>query len=456
MSQGTLGLTPERKIYTVSELTGQVKDILERTFRDVWVQGEVSNFRVSPYGHYYFTLKDEAAQMRCFCHKKEMKFYKFRPEDGLQITARGLLSVYEPRGDYQLVVSYLEPAGYGALQVAFEQLKERLRKEGLFEAARKRPLPLLPRRIGLVTSPRGAAIADMIRILRRRFEGLHLILYPVRVQGEGAAEEIVEAVEYFSRVRVKPEVLIVARGGGSFEDLWAFNEEVVARALAASKIPVISAVGHETDFTIADFVADVRAATPSAAAELVVARKEDFTASIAALEDKLRRDIQYQILHARQRLTALLAHRGFQRLQAFLQEQAQWANELHTRLLAAVRDAVGEARGVLAVQVSRLGAFDLRGRLRERGLRLVEQQRRLVERTRTQLGAAAHRLEVLAGQLGQLSPLAILERGYAIVFDAAGKIVKRAAAVRVGEAIDVQLHRGRLRARVQKKDTGGQ
>ncbi|MFQ5927496.1 MAG: exodeoxyribonuclease VII large subunit [Terriglobia bacterium] len=456
MRQGTLGLAPERKIYTVSELTGQVKGVLERTFRDLWVQGEVSNFRVSPYGHYYFTLRDQAAQIRCFCHKKEMKFYKFRPEDGLQITVRGLLSVYEPRGDYQLVVSYLEPAGYGALQVAFEQLKERLRREGLFAAARKRPLPLLPGRIGLVTSPRGAAIADMIRILRRRFEGLHLLLYPVRVQGEGAGGEIVEAVRYFNRAKPKPDVVIVARGGGSLEDLWAFNEEAVARALAASKIPVISAVGHETDFTIADFVADVRAATPSAAAELVVARKDEFISSITALEDKLARDVRYRILRAQQRLTALLAHRGFRRLQAFLHEQGQRADELHTRLVAALREAVAEARGALAVQVSRLGAFDLRGLVRVRELRLGEQQRRLLERIRASLRVAAHRLEVFTRQLGQLSPLAILERGYAIVFDAEGKIVKSAAAVKVGEAVDVRLHRGRLRAQVRKKETTDQ
>ncbi|MBI4461906.1 MAG: exodeoxyribonuclease VII large subunit [Acidobacteria bacterium] len=453
MSQTTLGLVPERRIYSVSELTGQIRDILERTFRDLWVQGEVSNFRVSPYGHYYFTLKDQTAQLRCFCHKKDMKFYKFRPEDGLQITARGALSVYEQRGEYQLVVSYLEPAGYGALQVAFEQLKERLRKEGLFEVARKRPLPLLPQRIGLVTSPRGAAVADMIRILRRRFEGLHLIVYPVRVQGEGAAEEIVEAIEYFNQAPGQPQVLIVARGGGSLEDLWAFNEEALARAIAASKIPVISAVGHETDFTIADFVADVRAPTPSAAAEMVVARKDEFLANIASLQSKLTRDFQYQVLHARQRLTELLAHRGFRRLQAFLHQQAQRADELHSRLIQALRDRAADARTELAVQLSRLTAFDLRGLVRVRALRLAEQHRQLAERTRTRLRAAAHRLEVLAGQLAQLSPLAILERGYAIVFDAEGKVISHAAAVQVGEAIDVRLHRGRLQAEVKKRET---
>ena len=448
-----LGLAPERKIFMVSELTAQVRDLLERTFRDLWVQGEVSNFRVSQYGHYYFTLKDATAQLRCFCNRKEMKFYKFRPEDGLQITVRGALSVYETRGEYQLVVSYLEPAGYGALQVAFEQLKQRLRQEGLFDAAQKRPLPLLPRQIGLVTSPRGAAIADIIRILERRFEGLHLILYPVRVQGEGAAEEIAEAVEYFNQADPRPDVLIVARGGGSIEDLWAFNEEIVARALGASKIPVISAVGHETDFTIADFVADVRAATPSAAAELVVARKQEFQTAVSGLEAKLTRDIQYRILEGRQRLTELHAHVGFRRLQAFFHEQAQRADELRARLVQGLRGRVVAARAGLAVQASRLEAFDLQGLVRLHRLRLAEQHRQLVERTHASLRAAAHRLEVLRGQLQPLSPLAVLERGYAIVFDAAGNIVRTAAAVEVGDAIDVRLHQGRLQATVRKKET---
>jgi len=453
MSQQTLGLVPERRIYTVTELTGQIRDILERTFRDVWVQGEVSNFRVSPYGHYYFTLKDATAQLRCFCNKKDMKFYKFRPEDGLQVTLRGALSVYEPRGEYQIVVSYLEPAGYGALQVAFEQLKEQLKKEGLFDAARKRPLPLLPRRIGLVTSPRGAAIADIIRILRRRHEGLHLLLYPVRVQGEGAAEEIVEAIEFFNRLAEKPDVLIVGRGGGSLEDLWAFNEESVARALAASKIPVISAVGHETDFTMADFVADVRAPTPSAAAELVVARKDEFLSAIESLRQKLVDDIEYRILEARQRLTELLAHRGFRRLEAFLREQIQRADELHNRLAQALRTRMSEARAALAVQTARLAAFDLRGLVRVERLHLANQHQRLLERTRNLLRAGRHQLEVLTGQLTSLSPLAILERGYAIVFDAQGRILKSAAAVKVGEEIQVRLHRGRLEAEVRKRET---
>ncbi|HXE76056.1 MAG TPA: exodeoxyribonuclease VII large subunit [Candidatus Xenobia bacterium] len=427
-------LVPERRIWTVSELTAQVRDLLERAFRDLWVQGEVSNFRVSPYGHYYFTLKDEAAQLRCFVHKRDARFLRMQPQDGLAITARGALGVYEPRGEYQLLVNYLEPVGVGALQLAFEQLKQRLATEGLFEAARKKPLPMLPRRIGLVTSPRGAAIADMVRILRRRYENLHLLLYPVRVQGEGAAEEIVEAIQFFNRAHVslRPDVVILARGGGSLEDLWAFNEEAVARAIAGSKIPVITGVGHETDFTIADFVADLRAPTPSAAAELVIQSKEELKQRLRALDTRLAERLRYQVLHARHQLSQLMRARGWRRMESLLREQAQRADELALRLRQALLDSVARRRQEWAVLAARLASYDLRGAVQRERLRL----------------------KALAGQLNQLSPLAVLERGYAIVFDAEGKVVKSAAAVRVGDPLEVQLARGRLRADVRKKEPG--
>lgn len=427
--QGKLQLVPERKVWTVSELTAQVRDLLERAFRELWVQGEVSNFRVSPYGHYYFTLKDNAAQLRCFVNRKDTRFLRLRPEDGLEVTLRGSLSVYEQRGEYQIVVNYLEPVGLGALQLAFDQLKARLQAEGLFAAARKKPLPMLPQRIGLVTSPRGAAIADIIRILRRRYENLHLLLYPVRVQGEGAAEEIVEALRYFNRARTV-EVIILARGGGSLEDLWAFNEEVVARAMAASKIPILTGVGHETDFTIADFVADLRAPTPSAAAELVIKSKEEMKERLRGLETKLAQQARYRVLHARQRLTQLLAARGWRRLEGIVRERAQYADELASHLRQALRELVVEARQQWAVAAAHLASFHLRG---------------AVERERL-------RLRVLVGQLNQLSPMNVLERGYAIVFDDQGKIVKSAAAVRVGDPLAIQLARGRLHAEVKKKE----
>ena len=430
--QRQLQLVPERKVWRVAELTAQVRELLERAFRDLWVQGEVSNFRVSPYGHYYFTLKDASAQLRCFVNKKDTRLLRLRPEDGLEITVRGALGVYEARGEYQLLVNYLEPVGLGALQLAFEQLKARLQAEGLFAAARKKPLPMLPQRLGLITSPRGAAVADMIRILRRRYENLHLLLYPVRVQGEGAAEEMVEALQYFNRSAPRVDVIILARGGGSLEDLWAFNEEVLARAIAASKIPVITGVGHETDFTIADFVADLRAPTPSAAAELVIKSKEQLKERLQALEARMAQLVRYQTLHSRQRLTELLAAPGWRRLEGLVREQSQRADELAAALRLALRDSVAEARQRWALAAARLASFDLRGRVRQERLRL----------------------KALAGQLHQLSPMRVLERGYAIVFDEAGNVVKSAGAVSVGDALAIQLARGRLRAEVKKKEKG--
>ena len=430
--QRQLQLVPERKVWRVAELTAQVRELLERAFRDLWVQGEVSNFRVSPYGHYYFTLKDASAQLRCFVNKKDTRLLRLRPEDGLEITVRGALGVYEARGEYQLLVNYLEPVGLGALQLAFEQLKARLQAEGLFAAARKKPLPMLPQRLGLITSPRGAAVADMIRILRRRYENLHLLLYPVRVQGEGAAEEMVEALQYFNRAAPRVDVIILARGGGSLEDLWAFNEEVLARAIAASKIPVITGVGHETDFTIADFVADLRAPTPSAAAELVIKSKEQLKERLQALEARMAQLVRYQTLHSRQRLTELLAAPGWRRLEGLVREQSQRADELAAALRPALRDSVAEARQRWALAAARLASFDLRGRVRQERLRL----------------------KALAGQLHQLSPMRVLERGYAIVFDEAGNVVKSAGAVSVGDALAIQLARGRLRAEVKKKEKG--
>src|SRR3984893_7547283 len=270
MSQTSLfDLTPERRVWRVSELTERISELLERAFTDVWVEGEVSNCREAQSGHIYFTLKDARSQIRCVCFRDQARLLKCRPEDGLHITVRGSLGVYEPRGEYQVYVSHIEPVGLGALQLAFEQLKKKLDGEGLFDEARKKPLPVLPRCIGVVSSPTGAAIRDILRVLKRRFPNAHVRLYPVKVQGDGAANEIAAAVNYFTHARFA-DVLIVARGGGSLEDLWAFNEEVVARAIFASEIPVITGVGHEADFTIADFVADLRAPTPSAAAELVV------------------------------------------------------------------------------------------------------------------------------------------------------------------------------------------
>src|SRR6202008_1054559 len=286
MDQLQFNFKPERRVYTVSDLTARIRDLLARNFTDVSVQGEISNLRPASSGHIYFTLKDERAQVRCVFFKQQQRGMKFRPEDGLKVTVRGSVSVYEARGEYQIYVESLEPVGRGALQAAFEQLKKKLEGEGLFDPARKKLLQLLPSRIGLITSRAGAAVRDVVRILTRRFPNVHLTLYPVRVQGEEAAGEIVEALRYFSK-RQAADVVLLVRGGGSIEDLWSFNEEKVARAIAACAVPVISGVGHETDFTIADFVADVRASTPSAAAELVVKSRQEFQRHLGELEHKI-------------------------------------------------------------------------------------------------------------------------------------------------------------------------
>ena len=315
MSQASLfNLMPERRVWKVSELTDRIRDLLESAFFDIWVEGEVSNFRAAQSGHLYFTLKDAHAQIRCICFRDQARGLKFRPEDGLHVTVRGSISVYDVRGEYQIYVTNIEPVGLGALQLAFEQLKKRLQEEGLFDESRKKPLPVLPRCIGIVTSPTGAAIRDILRVLKRRFPNAHVRLYPVKVQGDGAAKEIATAVNYFTRAKFA-DVLIVARGGGSLEDLWAFNEEVVARAIVASEIPVITGIGHEADFTIADFVADLRAPTPSAAAELVVRSRQEFERHIAEHQRHLVQQIRYWFSERRHRVRDLQTHRGFRQLE---------------------------------------------------------------------------------------------------------------------------------------------
>jgi len=405
MPQFQLNLAPERKIWSVTELTARIRDLLARNFTDIWVQGEISNSHEAQSGHFYFTLKDAKAQVRCVCFKSQVRLLKFHPEDGLSVTLRGSISVYEPRGEYQIYVEHLEPVGLGALQLAFEQLKRKLEAEGLFDPARKKLLPLLPQRIGLVTSPRGAAVRDIVRILRRRFPNVRITLYPVRVQGEGASAEIAGALAYFNRQKLA-DVLILARGGGSLEDLQAFNEESVARAIAASKIPVISGVGHETDFTIADFVADMRASTPSAAAELVVQTRREFDRHISELLQTLGQRLRYLLLERKHRLQALATHRAFRRPIELLRKVRQLADELTSEL------------GVRA----------------ERLLRVKRE-----------------RLERLRVQLEERSPLRVLERGYAIAYDAAGNVVRSADQVAVGDPVRVQFRRDWILTEVKEK-----
>src|SRR5258706_11608745 len=454
MIQPTLNLNPQptRKAWTVSELTAKIRDLLAKNFTDITVQGEISNCREAQSGHIYFTLKDDRAQVRCVFFKQQQRGIKFRPEDGLQMTVRGSISVYESRAEYQIYVEKIELMGQGALQLAFEQLKKRLEAEGLFDAARKKPLPLLPSRIGIITSPKGAAVRDVVRILTRRFPNVHLTVYPVRVQGEGSAEEIVKALKFFNQKKFV-DVLILARGGGSMEDLWSFNEEIVARAIFASEIPVISGVGHETDFTIADFVADVRASTPSAAAELVVQTRREFDKHIADLRETLAGLIRYRLLEFSRRVHELSARRGFRRPLDLLRQQRQRADEMTSRLVLGLRVRLEQARKRFTAAHLRIATFDFRVKIAAFRLRLEKRTAELGVRIDRQLRAKPERWQRLTLQLPERGPLKALERGYAIATDAAGNLLRSADQVQVGDNVAIQLHRGRLATEVRKKET---
>jgi exodeoxyribonuclease VII large subunit len=451
MTQFQLNLAPERKVWSVSELTERIRDLLAGEFTDIWVEGEISNCHEAQSGHLYFTLKDARAQARCVCFRNNVRLLKFRPEDGLHVTVRGSVDVYEPRGEYQIYVEHVEPVGLGALQLAFEQLKKRLEAEGLFDPSEKKPLPVLPGRIGLVTSPKGAAVRDIVRILRRRFPNVRLVLYPVRVQGEGAAGDIVEAIKFFNAKQMV-DVMILARGGGSLEDLWAFNEEKVARAIAGSQIPIISGVGHETDFTIADFVADVRVSTPSAAAEIVVQTRQEFDQHLVQQRDRMEQRTRYLLLEMRHRLQELAAHRGFRRLEELLRQYRQQADELVVRLGQGLQTRLEQARRRFTIAQTRIAAFDLRARIATLRLRVEQRSAELRVRAERFLLARRQRLERLMVQLDERSPLGLLERGYAIIYDAAGRVVRSVEQVAIGDELAVQLARGRLAAEVKRKE----
>jgi exodeoxyribonuclease VII large subunit len=450
--QLTFNLMPERRAWTVSELTARIRDLLAKNFTGITVQGEISNCREAQSGHFYFTLKDDRAQVRCVFFKQQQRGIKFRPEDGLQMTVRGSISVYEPRGEYQIYVESLEPIGLGALQLAFEQLKKRLEAEGLFDASRKKPLPLLPSRIGLITSPKGAAVRDVVRILTRRFPNVHLTVYPVRVQGEGSAEEIVKALKFFNAKKMV-DVLILARGGGSLEDLWSFNEEIVARAIFASEIPVISGVGHEMDFTIADFVADVRASTPSAAAELVVQTRREFDKHIADIQETISGLIRYRLLEMSRRVHELSARRGFRRPLDLLRQQRQRADEMTSRLALGLRARLEQSRKRFTAAHLRIVSFDFRVKIAAFRLRLEKRSAELGVRAERLLRAKRDRWQRLALQLQERGPLKVLERGYAIATDAAGNLLRDADQVQLGDTVAIQLHRGRLTTEVKKKES---
>jgi exodeoxyribonuclease VII large subunit len=451
VSQLQFNLMPERRVYSVTELTGRIRDLFTRNFTDILVEGEISNCHEAQSGHIYFVLKDKTSQIRAVCFKTQVRAMKFRPENGLHVTVRGSISVYEARGDYQIYVESIEPVGLGALQLAFDQLKKRLEAEGLFSPDRKKPLPMLPRCIGLITSPTGAAVRDVVRILRRRFHNVHLTLFPVRVQGDGAALEIVRALQFFNRQQ-SVDVLILARGGGSLEDLWAFNEEAVARAIAQSTIPVISGVGHETDFTIADFVADVRASTPSAAAELVVNTRREFDKHVADLRQTLLDQMRYRILVLSRRVHELGTRRGFRRPLDLLHQQRQRADELTSRIAHALRANLTLSTKRFNVAHKRIVAFDFRMKIAAVRLRLEKLQLELASRSDRALRNKRERLDRLNLQLHERSPLRVLERGYAIATDSAGQILRSSTQVAVGDAVNLRLHQGRLTTSVTAKE----
>ena len=439
-----------RDVFTVTRLNREARMLLESGLPAQWIEGELSNFSRPGSGHWYFTLKDGAAQVRCAMFRQRNLMVRMTPRDGLHVLLRARVSLYEARGEFQLIVDHLEEAGEGALRRKLEELKSRLAAEGLFDAARKRPLPALPKRIGVVTSPTGAAIRDILKVLGRRFPAIPVLIYPVPVQGAGAGEKIAEAIRLASE-RAEVDVLIVARGGGSLEDLWSFNEEVVVRAIAAASMPVVSGVGHEIDVTLADLAADLRAPTPSAAAELVVPDREDWLRRLARDEARLAAALAARLTRERTRLQWLEGRLQQLHPSARLRQHAQRLDELAARLRRATDGRIDLARHRLATCAARFVAVSPALRLRTLAVRHTTLDARLSVAMSRRLELAQARFALAVRGLQSLSPLATLERGYAIVFDAAGRVVSDAATVEPGTTIEARLARGRLRARVEKR-----
>lgn len=445
----TFQMAQQRKVWSVRDLVSAVRTHLEREYTDVWLEGEISNFRPAESGHLYFTLKDENAQIRIVMFRSQARLLRFRPENGLHIIARGRITVYDARGELQLSAEYLEPKGAGALQIAFEQLKARLQAEGLFDASHKKPIPPMPRAIGVVTSPRAAALRDILNVLRRRHESANVLIFPAQVQGEAAPAEVSAGLRYFNRAG-NVDVIIVARGGGSVEDLAAFNDESLARAVAESNIPVISAVGHETDFTIIDFVADLRAPTPSAAAELVIRSRQEIEEQAQNLRLRLARAARYHLLLLRQQLTELAQHGAFARMSDVIARRYQRLDDVTHRLLTAERSLLAHNRRRLDIAAAGVRHHDLRRVLAGVRRDLDAQLAALLASGRAQLLRYRSRLQNVEARLQALSPLNVLERGYALVFDAHGTLVKDSAQLQSGERIRARLARGEISATVHK------
>jgi len=454
----------ERRPLSVSELTSQVRGALENRFASVWVEGEISNFRQAASGHWYFTVRDEAAQLRSTCFRGVNSRIRFRPSDGLLVRVRGRMTVYEPRGEYELIVEALDPVGAGALRVAFEQLKERLAAEGLFDESQKRELPLLPRRVGVVTSPTGAAVRDIIRTVERRTRTVSLLLAPTRVQGEGAGQEIARAIRALNEhhlraveegtVEEQLDVIIVGRGGGSVEDLWAFNEEEVARAIRASVVPVISAVGHETDFTIADFAADVRAATPTAAAEIVAEREDEIGDYVERLTHGLVNATRYRLLAGRARVQEAAMSPGFDEVRMRLRVAREELDDARCRLENRAGDLSRAARKRLDAVRGKLSPAGMAASASRTRVRLAVGGAALETAARARVDDARRRLGLAVASLDAMSPLAVLGRGYALATDGRGRVLRSARAVDTGEAVRVRLAEGSLRCRVEGTEEG--
>jgi exodeoxyribonuclease VII large subunit len=436
-------------VLSVTELTIRVRDALEQHIGEIWVEGELSNCRIWTTGHLYFTLKDSSSQLRGFMFKSALRYLRFKPTDGTRVVARGRISVYEPKGEYQLVCEHLEPQGRGALQLAFEQLKERLQADGLFDAARKRPLPALPRTIGVVTSLEGAAVRDIIKVMRRRYANAHLVICPARVQGADAAPQVARALRQIGRVP-GVDVVIVGRGGGSIEDLWAFNEEIVARAIARVPVPVISAVGHETDVTIADFVADVRAPTPSAAADMIVSRKDEFCARVDRLRARLGAAARGRVQTLSRRTHVVTGRPAFAGYPARLAMRGRHVSELAHALARLTRAGLASRARRIQILERQLVTFDAGRRLASIRMRLAGADGRLRNAIARRHERADANLKTSVGRLESLSPLAVLGRGYAVAWNAdKTRVIRDAASVVPGDTVRVTVERGELDCEVR-------
>ncbi|MGD0989606.1 MAG: exodeoxyribonuclease VII large subunit [Candidatus Sulfotelmatobacter sp.] len=444
---------PERRVWTVRALVAAVRTHVEREYTDAWVEGEISNFRAPDSGHLYFTLKDGNAQIRVVMFSSKARLLRFRPADGMQVVVRGRVTIYEDRGELQIAAEYLEPKGAGGLQIAFEQLKAKLDAEGLFAAERKKAIPTLPSRIGIVTSPQAAALRDILKILRRRHHSVNVLIYPAQVQGDSAAFEVATGVRYFNQSR-SVEVIIVGRGGGSAEDLAAFNDEGLARTVAASEIPVISAIGHETDFTIVDFVADLRAPTPSAAAELVIRSRIEIEGQAEAARERLVRAMERRLLEARHALTERAQHGAFARMMDLIRQRQQRVDDLTYRLEREERLTLEKLRRRWESFAAAVRHYDARRVLAGMRRELEVESAALVGGMRNLLLQHKVRADRMATALEALSPLAILERGYALVFDGAGQLVKEASQVKAGDEISARVARGEIRAVVNEAEGG--